>query len=123
MIKLLAFMVCVLITEIILAMVFHAAAGIFYKKLRLDRKSIFKGFAERLFLLIALSHNYSQALTFFSAVKLATRLKREDVKGEQDRFNDYYLVGNLLSVAVGMGYVDLWMHFDVLKTAVLKLFA
>jgi len=41
----------------------------------------------------------------FSALKLATRLKRVD--GPEDGFNDYYLLGNLISVAAAMGYVVL----------------
>lgn len=64
---------------------------------------------ERLFLTISLLNGYQQSLTFFSAVKLATRLKHKEAKDEnEDRFNDYYLIGNLISVLVAIGYVRLW---------------
>ncbi len=101
-------------SEIALAFLFQIASEYFYKKLGLDVKSIFKGIVERLFLIIALSNNHSQALTFFSAVKLATRLKHEESHGEHNRFNDYYLVGNLISVAVGIGYASLWQNRDAI---------
>jgi len=42
-------------------------------------------------------------MTLFSALKLATRLRREGA--EERGFNDYYLMGNLLSVLAAMGYV------------------
>jgi hypothetical protein len=68
---------------------------------------------ERLFLFIALSNGYSQALTFFSALKLATRLKHNDqTTQDMEGFNDYYLLGNLLSVAVAIAYVYIYQHFD-----------
>ena len=76
------------ITETILAFVFSVIAQIYYKKLGIDFKSIFKGLLERLFLIIAFIHDLTSALTFFSALKLATRLKHEEEKDEHNKFND-----------------------------------
>jgi hypothetical protein len=45
-------------------------------------KSIAKGIIERLFLFIALVNDLTSALTFFSALKLATRLKHEEASGD-----------------------------------------
>lgn len=98
------------ITEIIIAFLFAVIAQVFYKKIGFDFKSIFKGMAERIFLFILLVNGYSSALTFFSALKLATRLKHEEPKQSLDGFNDYYLLGNLLSVAVAIGYVYAFQH-------------
>ena len=95
-----------LVSEIVLAFVFSAIAQIFYKKIGLDFRSIFKGLFERIFLVLALYLDYPHALTFFSAVKLATRLKHtESTEAEENKFNDFYLFGNFLSVIVAMIYV------------------
>jgi hypothetical protein len=62
-----------------------------------------------MFLVISMLNGYPQALTFFSAVKLATRLKHKEAQQEnEDRFNDYYLIGNMVSVMIAMGYARLW---------------
>jgi hypothetical protein len=97
-----------LISEIVLAFMFSVIAQVFYKKIGLDFKSIVKGLFERLFLVLALYFDYPHALTFFSAVKLGTRIKHSERSGEdENRFNDFYLFGNFLSVMVAIVYVQL----------------
>lgn len=96
--------------EIIVAFCFALTAQVFYEKIGLDIKSIMKGVIERLFLLIALVNSYSHALTLFSALKLATRLKHTETQDGENKFNDYYLIGNFVSVAVAMGYVCLYQY-------------
>jgi hypothetical protein len=59
------------ITEVIIAFAFAAIAQVFYHQIGLNFKAIFKGMAERLFLFVTLTNGYTQALTFFSALKLA----------------------------------------------------
>lgn len=106
-------------SEIIIAFVFAVIAQQFYAKLGFDFKSIIKGVVERLFLFIALVNGYTQALTFFSALKLATRLKHSETEAaKENKFNDYYLIGNLASVAITIGYVYVYQNFDQL--AILK---
>jgi hypothetical protein len=49
--------------------------------------------------------SFPYALTFFSALKLGTRLKHKDEDDKSENaFNDFYLVGNLISVAVAIYY-------------------
>jgi|SRR6218665_465352 len=103
----LLFCACFFVTEIIVAFLFSLIAQIYYKKLGLDIKSIMKGVIERIFLTICLLNDYPHALTFFSALKLATRLKHNDSTAE-DKFNDYYLLGNLASVIIAVAYV--WFY-------------
>ncbi|MDB4921817.1 hypothetical protein [Mucilaginibacter sp.] len=100
------------ITEVFIAFIFAAIAQIFYHQIGLNFKAIFKGIAERVFLFVTLTNGYTQALTFFSALKLATRLKHEEPKADLDGFNDYYLIGNLLSVVVAIAYVYTYQHFS-----------
>jgi hypothetical protein len=97
---------------VLIAFFFAVTAQLFYKKIGFDFKSIIKGVVERLFLLISLVNNYPHALTFFSALKLATRLKHNETPQTENKFNDYYLIGNLISVAVAIRYVYIYQNFD-----------
>jgi hypothetical protein len=95
----------VLISEIILAFIFAVITQVFYKKQGLDFRSILKGIIERAFLVISLLNEYPHALTLFSALKLGTRLKHKDLDdASENAFNDFYLIGNLVSVAMAIGY-------------------
>ena len=80
----------------------------------MDFKSIFKGALERLFLTISFIHDITAALTFFSALKLATRLKHEEKNEDHNKFNDYYLLGNLASVTVVILYVYIYQNINTL---------
>ena len=111
-----------LLSEIVLAFVFSLIAQKFYKKTEIDTQSIFKGFIERLFLTIFLFNNLPHVLTFFSALKLATRLKHDEAAGEVQRFNDYYLLGNMVSAAVALGYFYLWDHANEITAIIHKIF-
>ncbi len=101
-------------TEVFIAFIFAVIAQVFYHTLGFNFKAIFKGMAERIFLFVMLVNGYTQALTFFSALKLATRLKHEEPKADLDGFNDYYLLGNLLSVLIAIGYVYAYQHFNAI---------
>ncbi len=65
---------------------------------------------ERVFLAFALINGQTGALTFFSALKLATRLKHTEGTADHNKFNDYYLIGNLVSAGVAILYVYLFNH-------------
>ena len=106
------FIIAVIIIEIILAFVFSVISQVFYKKLGLDFRSIFKGMVERGFLFIALVNNFPHALTLFGALKVATRLKHTDKDAdEENSFNNFYLIGNLISVMIAIGYVYYYKFF------------
>ena len=103
-----------IISEVFIAFIFAVIAQLFYHQIGFNFKAIFKGIMERLFLFVALINGYTQALTLFSALKLATRLKHEEPPADLDGFNDYYLLGNLISVTVAFGYVYAYQHFDAI---------
>jgi len=113
--KFLILMILFVITEVLIAFVFAVIAQVFYKQMGFDFKAIFKGVAERIFLFVMLVNGYTQALTFFSALKLATRLKHEEPRADLDGFNDYYLLGNLLSVIIAITYVYIYQHFAEIR--------
>lgn len=106
----LAYLIC----EAVVAVMFSALARLVYKRIGLDPISIFKGMLERLFLLICLSNGYPHGLTLFGALKLGTRLKQDTQADETRPFNDYYLIGNLLSVSIAIGYAAVLsgLNFD-----------
>ncbi len=101
----------ILVSEIMLAFMFSVISQVFYKKMGLDFRSIFKGIIERLFLLVCLFNDFPHAITFFSALKLGTRLKHEENPEAENKYNDFYLIGNLISVMVAVGYLLLLKHF------------
>ena len=76
------------------------------KTVRLTFKSIFKGLLERTFITFTLLSDLPHALTFFAALKIATRIKEED-----NISNEYYLVGNILSVSMAIIYFNLLSDF------------
>ena len=79
----------------------------------LDVKSVVKGLIERAFLTYSLISGFPHVLTLFGALKLGTRLKRADNektesgKIEESNYNDYYLIGNFISVTLSIVYFNL----------------
>jgi nitrogen fixation-related uncharacterized protein len=119
--KIIVIAAIMIVCEIILAFLFALIAQQFYKKSEIDIKSILKGFIERLFLTLFLFNEIHQALTFFSALKLATRLKHNEANGDVGHYNDYYLLGNLVSVAVMLFYVCIWNHATDIEAGINRL--
>jgi len=70
-------------------------------KSKVDANDLLKGMIERFVLAFALANNLPQILIFFGAMKLGTRLKNDVVT---EHFNNYFLVGNLLSVFLAIIY-------------------
>jgi hypothetical protein len=95
----------IVVCELLAALVFYMLARWNAKppevrrSSRLTWRGLFKGWVERAFLVYALISGYPQALTFFAALKIATRIK------DDDRItNDFYLIGNILSVCLAILY-------------------
>lgn len=110
----LRFMVFILSTEILLSIFYYVITPKTIRKNKIiDYKSILKGIVERIFLFVSLINNYPHALTLFGALKLATRLKRDDEqdKAKQSLYNDFYLVGNFISVMIAIFYVFLYEKY------------
>ncbi|MEM6524435.1 MAG: hypothetical protein AAGF85_11290 [Bacteroidota bacterium] len=75
------------------------------RKNRIDFISIVKGLSERFFIAFTLTIGLPQALTFFAALKIATRIQNDHKVS-----NDFYLLGNLLSVILGIVYSQLYSN-------------
>jgi hypothetical protein len=72
-------------------------------KLNKDRMSlisIFKGVLERTFILVTLFFDLASSLTLLGALKIATRIKDQEDKVS----NDFFVIGNLVSVLFGIIY-------------------
>ncbi len=83
--------------ELLALGIFFLVTKMFHRPLTLS--SILRGGLERGFLYIILLVNLPQGMAFFGALKIATRLKDDDKIS-----NDYFLVGNLVSVLIVIGY-------------------
>ena len=87
----------------VVSKIFHGREGA-----KISRRSVFKGMVERMFIFFSLIYNLPHALTVLGALKIATRIKDENKIS-----NDYFLVGNLLSISLAIAYFIIWQ--DVLK--------
>lgn len=74
---------------------------------KMNRTSVLKGVLERAFILGALHYNMPSALTLLGALKIATKIKDHDDKVS----NDFFLIGNLISILFGMAYYVLIKDF------------
>ena len=95
--------------ELILPVLFFIVSKFIGKtnKDKISRTSILKGLLERTFIVVSLHFNLAQALTLLGALKIATRIK----DGEGKVSNDFFLIGNLISVLFGIGYYVLLKEF------------
>lgn len=67
---------------------------------RISGTSIFKGILERAFILVTLRFDLASSLTLLGALKIATRIKDQEDKVS----NDFFVIGNLISVLFGITY-------------------
>jgi len=99
--------------EILLAVGFHFFSPQYLRLKKIDFRSIGKGICERTLLTVALLNGLPHVLTLFGALKLGTRLKRRDVENnaaDEARYNDYFLVGNFISVLVCIFYYNMFIY-------------
>lgn len=76
------------------------------KIIRITWTSWLKGWLERMFLVFLLLAGFEgAAIIVFGAIKLGTRVDRDK---EEKVSNDYFLVGNIISIAAG---VTIWLLF------------
>lgn len=74
-----------------------------YNKGSFGVNSVLKGVFERFFVAYSLYLGYPQVLTLFAALKIATR-----IKDESKISNDYYFIGNLISISLAIIYTELF---------------
>lgn len=108
---------CTIITIILLEVILTVVYTIITPKEKkvgfIDYKSIIKGLIERAFLTYSLLSEFPHALTLFGALKLGTRLKHshntdiEEGRKQEEIYNSYYLIGNIISVSLSIVYYNL----------------
>lgn len=67
---------------------------------RLNMSTVLKGLLERFYVVSVLSLELGSALTLLGALKIATRIKDEENKVS----NDFFFIGNIVSILFGIGY-------------------
>lgn len=103
----------IIFLEIILTILYTIITPKEKKMQFIDIKSVIKGLIERALLTYSLISNLPHILTLFGALKLGTRLKSadnektEEGKVKESNYNDYYLIGNFISVALSIVYYNL----------------
>ncbi|MEQ9424898.1 MAG: hypothetical protein RJQ09_10795 [Cyclobacteriaceae bacterium] len=103
--KLVLFLSILLIGEVLNVVVFKVIKGYYNPEdKRVDFHSLVKGNLERLFIFLSLTQGLPQALIVFGALKIGTRLKSSD----NQISNDYFLVGNLVSLTTSTLYYMLY---------------
>jgi len=70
-------------------------------------RSNVKGILERLLLLVGLLNNFPHILIAFAGLKIGTRLYDDHIKKIS---NDYFLVGNSVSILIAMLYAIIIKH-------------
>ena len=75
------------------------------KNMKVDR-AVVKGVIERLFLFPSLVYGFPQALIAFGALKIGTRFVKEANKIS----NDYFYIGNIVSLLIALIYYALWVQ-------------
>ena len=92
--------------ETLLTIVFHLLnARVFSVKedgqTGLTLIAVIKGIMERLLLILGLLNGYPHVITAFAALKIGTRINDKEHKIS----NDYFLIGNLISLLAAIGFV------------------
>lgn len=106
--------IIILFAEFLLSLLFWIFTPKSVNNKKFDLKSTTKGILERLFMTYSLCQGFPHVLTLFGALKLGTRLKRADKENSSENikkeaaYNDYYLIGNLISVALSIFYYTLF---------------
>ncbi|SHN25894.1 hypothetical protein SAMN04488057_11475 [Cyclobacterium lianum] len=102
---------------ILLATYFSSEFLAFWIFLMLRKKFVQKGFSlrpmilgvlERLFLYVGLIQGFGQSLILFGALKIGTRIKNDEDKIS----NDYFLVGNIVSVLLVFTTIAIWSYLN-----------
>ncbi len=63
--------------------------------------AVIKGVMERLLLILGIMNGYPHVITAFAALKIGTRINDKEHKIS----NDYFLIGNLISLIAALGFV------------------
>lgn len=98
----LKYLILWVILESTLTLVFFSIEKLILKKgITLNLSSISKGMLERLMLILGLINGYPQIITAFVALKIAHKISSNKVKS----FDDFFLLGNIISVSSAIIFV------------------
>lgn len=111
--KVLIFILIFLLGELLAFFIFKAIRKRFERETQNDESTrrldtsnaILKGWLERFFIFLCLINELPHALTVLGALKLGTRL---DADKHHPVSNDYFLIGNITSILVGICYFLVW---------------
>lgn len=74
-----------------------------------SKRPMWNGIIERLFIYLCLISGVYHGLTLFGALKIGTRIKADENKIS----NDYFLIGNMISVGLALLTVQLYNYWTI----------
>lgn len=97
--------------EFIVNMIFYFLNASLFKtqdnmKQGLIIRDVIKGSLERSLIMVGLLNNYPQVITAFAALKIGTRINDNEHKIS----NDYFLLGNIISLLAAIYLVVIYTH-------------
>jgi hypothetical protein len=113
----LLFLLVIFVGEIIFHLVFYIVRRVFgLVSTGNTAREVFKGVLERLMISIGLAHGIITIIIAFGALKVATKLSLSASDQEPDQVqthNDYFLVGNVMSLIFAMAYALIAVHLHM----------
>ena len=108
----LKFLGMVVVGEILFILLFSLVSRLFNFGVGRDQffKEMFKGFLERIMLSVGIAHGVPTVVILFGALKVATKISiavSDNNKDHVAKHNDYFIVGNLMSVILAIAYAVL----------------
>lgn len=107
-----AFLLLIAVGEVVFHLVFAVTSRLF--AFEVDKSARWreaaKGILERIMLSFGVAHGVITVIIAFAALKVATKISlssNEADKGKIARHNDYFIVGNVLSIFFALSYAIL----------------
>jgi hypothetical protein len=104
-----SFIVFYLISELLAYFIFRLVRKKYLKDYG-SRRPMWNGIIERIFIYLCLISGVYHGLTLFGALKIGTRIKVDENKIS----NDYFLIGNLISVGLALLTFQLFKYWTLL---------
>lgn len=85
------------------------------------RREVVKGILERLMLSVGIAHGIITVVIAFSALKVATKISlsaNESDKSLVMRHNDYFIVGNVLSITFAIVYAIIARKYNMVTFSI-----
>ncbi|SFT52904.1 hypothetical protein SAMN04489724_1167 [Algoriphagus locisalis] len=102
--------VCFYLASEVIAYIIFELVRMKYLKNNGSKRPMWNGIIERIFIYLCLISGVYHGLTLFGALKIGTRIKADENKIS----NDYFLIGNMISVGLVLLTFQLYKYWTIL---------